>query len=68
MGRYERENTQPVISGLKDGAAPDPETVVAQVGPDGRITLGRLNLDPPTPEPEIESEPRPDDGATAPSV
>lgn len=57
MARYERKNTQQVLADVSKDAAPDPNAVVARVGPDGRIELGRLDLSPPEPPaPEEEDE------------
>lgn len=52
MARYEREKTTPVLAGDAEGAKPDPKTVVATVGPDGKVQLGRLDLAPPPPPDE----------------
>lgn len=56
MARYEREKTTPVLASDAAGAKPDPSNVVARVGPDGKIQLGRLDLVPPAPAPSIDED------------
>ena len=54
VARYERETTRPVLAGDAAGNRPDPNVVVARVGPDGKIKLGRLDLAPSIPDEPTE--------------
>lgn len=49
MAQYEREKAKQVLADVGKDAAPDPDAVVARVGPDGRIELGRIDVRPPAP-------------------
>ena len=66
MARYERENTRPVLADVGTGAGPDPNVVVAHVGPDGKVQLS-LNIDATAPaaasEADVEATPEPESPA-----
>ena len=46
MPRVLRQNTAAVLADVGAAGAPDPDAVVATVGPDGKVQLGRIDLPP----------------------